>query len=35
MTNNIMTLIYTYVKRKINNPPEIFYKLTHTGQIIA
>ena len=35
MTNNIITLGYTYAKLKLNKPPNIFYKLTNTGQIIS
>ena len=35
MTNNIITLGYNYSKGRINNPPNIFYKLTHTVQLIV
>ena len=35
MTNNIITFSYTYAKCRLNNPPDIFYKLTHTCRIIA
>ena len=34
MTNNIITLGYTYAKLRLNNHPEIFCKLTHIGGII-
>ena len=30
VTNHIMTFRYTYFKRSLNNPPDVFYKLTHT-----
>ena len=29
VTNNIMTLGYTYSKLRLKKPPEIFDKLTH------
>ena len=35
MTNNTMTLGYTYVKLRLKKPPDIFYKLTHNVRIIA
>ena len=35
MNNNIMNLGYTYSKRRLKNPPDIFYKLIHTGWIIV
>ena len=35
MTNNIATLGYTYAKRRLNNPSDIFYKLSHTVQLIV
>ena len=33
MTNNITTLGYNYYKLRFKKPPEIFYKLSHTGWI--
>ena len=33
--NNITTLGYTYAKLRINDPPNIFYKLAHIGRIIV
>ena len=35
MTNNIITLGYTYVKHRVNNPPDVFYKISHTDRLIA
>ena len=35
MTKNIATLGYTYVNHRINISPDLLYKLTHTGRIIA
>ena len=35
MTNNIINLVYTYAKRRLKNPLEIFYQIAHTSQIIA
>ena len=35
MNNNIMTLGCTYSKFRINNPPDIIYKLTYIGRIIT
>ena len=35
MNNNIMTLVYTYAKLSINNPPDIFCKLAYTVRIIV
>ena len=35
MTNNIMTLGYTYAKRSINNHPNFFRKIVYIGQLIA
>ena len=35
MTNNIMTLGYTYAKLRLNNTPDIIYKLTHIGHLIT
>ena len=35
INNNIMTLGYTYAKRSINDSPDIFWKIAHTGWIIA
>ena len=35
MTNNIMTLVYTYSKFRLKKPSDSFYKIAHTGQIIA
>ena len=29
ITNNIMTIGYTYAKLRLKNPPDIFYKHTH------
>ena len=34
-TNNIMNLSYTYAKHTLKNPPGIFYKIAHTGQLMA
>ena len=35
MTNNLMNPGYTYSKRRLNNIPVIFHKITHTSRIIA
>ena len=35
MTNNIMTLVYTYSKLGLNKPPDVFYKLAHNGRLIS
>ena len=35
MTNNIITLGYTYDKFRLNNPPEVFYKIIHNGRVIS
>ena len=34
-TKNITTLGYTYSKLRLKKHPGIFYKLTHTGRLIA
>ena len=31
ITNNVMTLVYTYAKFRLKNPPDIFHKIEHTG----
>ena len=35
MTNNIMTLWYTYAKRRLNNTPKIFCQIAYISQLIA
>ena len=35
MTNNIMTLGYTYAKCRLKNIPDIFCKIAHIGRLIA
>ena len=35
MTNNIMTLGYTYSKHKLKNPPDIFCQIAHISRLIA
>ena len=35
MNNNITKLGYTYAKRRIKNPPDIFCKISHTNGLIA
>ena len=35
MTNNIMTLGYTYAKRRLNNPPKNFCKIARISRLIA
>ena len=35
MINKIMIIGYTYVKLRIKNPLDIFYKIAHTVRIIA
>ena len=35
MINKIMIIGYTYVKLRIKNPLDIFYKIAHTGRLIA
>ena len=33
--NNIMDLGYTYAKRSLNDPLDIFFKIAHIGPLIA
>ena len=35
VTNNIMTLGYTYEKLRTNKHPAVVYKLTHISRLIA
>ena len=35
MTNNIITLGYTYAKLRLKNPPDIFCKIAHIGRLIV
>ena len=35
MTNNVMTLGYSYAKRRLKNPPNIFYQILHISRLIA
>ena len=35
ITNNITTLGYIYSNLRLKNPPDIVYKITHIGRIIA
>ena len=35
MTNKIITIGYTYAKRRLKEPLDIFCKFSHIGRIIA
>ena len=35
ITNNIITLGYTYTKIRLKNSPDIFCKIAHTGRLVA
>ena len=35
MTNNIITLGYTYTKHRLKKPPDIFCQISHISRLIA
>ena len=35
ITNNVMSLGYTYAKCRIKNPPDIFCQILHINRLIA
>ena len=35
ISNNIMSLDYTYAKRRFKNPPDIFCQISHISRLIS